>query len=124
MMMGTRSLALALTLKTRLGEWVPRGFGAAEAEGVEGLFVVVKDALMVDALVVDASEGCLRSAERLPKEKVDASECRIEALRLRGSVIGMEVWRSTEGAARKGARKGRGRARTSKEKRGKAWWIS
>lgn len=95
-----------------------RGFGAAGAEEVEGLFGAVKDGLMVDALVVDASEGCLRSAERLPKEKVDASECRIEALRLRGSVIGMKMWRSTEGAARKGARKGRGRARKTEEKLG------
>jgi len=75
MMMGTRSL----TRETRLGERVAR----AEAEG---LFVVVNGELMVDA----TSEGCLRSVERLAKEKVDASECRIEALLLRGSGEGGE----------------------------------
>jgi len=75
-MMGTCSL----TLETGLGERVCRGFGV-EAEA-EGLFVVVKG-----GLTVDASEERLLSAERLAKEKVDASECRIEALLLRGSVV-------------------------------------
>jgi len=79
-MMGTR---LFTTPETRLGERVTGGFGVE----AEGLFVVVKGGLTVDDLVDDAREGCLRSAERLAKEKVDASECRIEALLFRGSVV-------------------------------------
>ena len=79
-MIGTRSLTL--TLETAFG---PRGFGV-EGEGIEGGLTV--DGLAADADVdVDAREGRLRSTERLAKEKVDASECRIEALLLRGSVF-------------------------------------
>jgi len=54
--------------------------------------VVVRGGLVRGGLVVDvlvgAREGCLRSAERLAKEKVEASECRIEALLLRDPVVG------------------------------------
>ena len=47
-------------------------------------------------VTVGGREGCLRSAERLAKEKVDASECRIEALLLRGA-FSMFVWSLVEG---------------------------
>ena len=39
-------------------------------------------------VTVDGREGSFRSVERLAKEKVDASECRIEALLLRDPVAG------------------------------------
>ena len=63
-----------------------RGFGIV-AEGFFGA-VTVTMAVAV-AVAAGGREGCLRSAERLVKEKVDASECRIEALLLllRGPVV-------------------------------------
>ena len=66
-----------------LGERVVPGFGIV-AEGLFGVVTVtvtVAVAVAV-AVAVGGREGCLRSAERLVKEKVDASECRIEALLL------------------------------------------
>ena len=69
-MIGTRST---------VGERVVRGFRIV-AEGPFGV-VTVTVAVTV-AVTVGGREGCLRSAERLVKEKVDASECRIEALLL------------------------------------------
>jgi hypothetical protein len=72
-MMGTRSSTLGMMLGGGLG---------VEAEG---LFAATKGELKVTGLV-DASEARLRRVERLANEKVDASECRIEALLLRGSV--------------------------------------
>jgi hypothetical protein len=44
--------------------------------------VVTRDGLVI----VDGRDGCLRSAERLAKEKVDAIDCRIDALLLRDPV--------------------------------------
>jgi len=54
----------------------------------EGLFVVASSTRGGLVTVDGGREGCLRSAERLAKEKlVDASECRIEALLFREPIV-------------------------------------
>jgi hypothetical protein len=98
-MVGTSSLVLVLEM--RLGERVRRGFGIEVEEVVKG-----------ELMVVDASEGCLRSAERFAKEKVDASDWRIETLLLRRSGVG--IAESKRGGERSEQRAERGKARKAR----------
>ena len=55
-------------------------------------------------VTVDGREGSFRSVERLAKEKVDASECRIEALLLRDPVAGTSMSMSMSMGGGRGGR--------------------